>query len=85
MTLFSFVGVAVTSATLIIYGTTIWGPVMLAGRFEGRWLVTFAMLATNIAANIVSPANDFANLAPQRISFRAGGYLTGVVGLVIFP
>jgi len=92
MTLFSFVGVAVTSATLLIYGTTIWDPVVLAGRFEGRWLVTGAMLAvalstlaTNIAANIVSPANDFANLAPQRISFRAGGYLTGVVGLLIFP
>ncbi len=92
MTLFSFVGVAVTSATLLIYGTTIWDPVVLAGRFEGRWLVTGAMLAvalstlaTNIAANIVSPANDFANLAPQRISFRAGGYFTGVVGLLIFP
>jgi NCS1 family nucleobase:cation symporter-1 len=92
MTLFSFVGVVVTSATLLIYGTTIWDPVVLAGRFEGRWLVTGAMLAvalstlaTNIAANIVSPANDFANLAPQRISFRAGGYFTGVVGLLIFP
>jgi NCS1 family nucleobase:cation symporter-1 len=92
MTLFSFVGVAVTSATLIIYGTTIWDPVVLAGRFEGRWLVTGAMLAvalstlsTNIAANIVSPANDFANLAPQRISFRMGGYFTGLVGLLIFP
>jgi NCS1 family nucleobase:cation symporter-1 len=84
--------VVVTSATLIIFGETIWDPVVLAGRFEGRWLVTGAMLAvalstlaTNIAANIVSPANDFANLAPQRISFRTGGYLTGVVGLLIFP
>ncbi|MGI4871038.1 MAG: NCS1 family nucleobase:cation symporter-1 [Janthinobacterium lividum] len=92
MTLFSFVGVVVTSATLIIFGQTIWDPVVLAGRFEGRWLVTGAMLAvalstlaTNIAANIVSPANDFANLAPQRISFRAGGYFTGLVGLLIFP
>ena len=92
MTLFSFVGVVVTSATLIVFGQTIWDPVVLAGRFEGRWLVTGAMLAvalstlaTNIAANIVSPANDFANLAPQRISFRLGGYVTGVVGLLIFP
>ena len=92
MTLFSFVGVVVTSATLIVFGKTIWDPVVLAGRFEGRWLVTGAMLAvalstlaTNIAANIVSPANDFANLAPQRISFRLGGYFTGVVGLLIFP
>src|SRR5580658_4221297 len=69
MTLFAFIGVVVTSATGIIFGQTIWDPVALAGRFESRWLVSFAMLAvaistlaTNIAANIVSPANDFANL-----------------------
>ena len=92
MTLFSFVGVAVTSATFIIYGQTIWDPVVLAGKFENKLLVSAAMLAvalstlaTNIAANIVSPANDFANLNPQRISFKTGGYLTGVLGLLIFP
>jgi NCS1 family nucleobase:cation symporter-1 len=92
MTLFAFIGVVVTSATTIIYGTTIWDPVVLAGRFESRWLVTFAMiavavstLATNIAANIVSPANDFANLAPARINFRTGGLITGIVGILIFP
>jgi len=92
MTLFSFVGVVVTSATFIIYGQTIWDPVVLAARFESRVLVSFAMLAvalstlaTNIAANIVSPANDFANLAPTRISFKTGGYITGVIGLLIFP
>lgn len=92
MTLFSFVGVVVTSATLVIYGQTIWDPVVLAGRFESRVLVSVAMLAvalstlaTNIAANIVSPANDFANLSPARISFKTGGYITGVIGLLIFP
>ncbi|GAA3941220.1 NCS1 family nucleobase:cation symporter-1 [Hymenobacter algoricola] len=92
MTLFSFVGVVVTSATVIIYGQTIWDPVVLAARFESRLLVSFAMLAvalstlaTNIAANIVSPANDFANLSPTRISFKTGGYITGVIGLLIFP
>ena len=92
MTLFAFVGVVVTSATTIIFGTTIWDPVVLAGRFDSKWLVSFAMiavalstLATNIAANIVSPANDFANLAPARISFRTGGLLTGVIGILIFP
>ena len=92
MTLFSFVGVVVTSATFIIYGHTIWDPVVLAGKFDSKLLVSFAMLAvalstlaTNIAANIVSPANDFANLAPQRISFKTGGYITGVIGLLIFP
>jgi NCS1 family nucleobase:cation symporter-1 len=65
---------------------------VLAGRFDSKWLVSFAMiavalstLATNIAANIVSPANDFANLAPARINFRTGGLLTGVIGILIFP
>ena len=92
MTLFAFVGVAVTSATAIIYGQMIWDPVVLAGKFESRLLVTFAMiavavstLATNIAGNIVSPANDFSNLAPQKIDFRMGGYITGVIGVFICP
>jgi len=92
MTLFAFVGVAVTSATTIVFGETIWDPVVLAGKFESKLLVTFAMiavalstLATNIAANIVSPANDFANLAPEKINFRIGGYITGVIGILIFP
>ena len=92
MTLFAFIGVVVTSATTIIYGQTIWDPVVLAGRFDSRWLVSIAMLAvaistlaTNIAANIVSPANDFANLSPSRINFRTGGLITGVVGILILP
>jgi NCS1 family nucleobase:cation symporter-1 len=92
MTLFAFIGVVVTSATTIVYGTTIWDPVVLAGKFESRMLVSIAMiavvistLATNIAANIVSPANDFANLAPATINFRKGGYITGVIGILIFP
>lgn len=92
MAVFSFIGVVVTSATVIIYGTTIWDPVILAGKFENKILVTVAMLAiaistlaTNIAANIVSPANDFANLNPQKISFRTGGYITGIIGVLICP
>ncbi|MEO5891212.1 MAG: NCS1 family nucleobase:cation symporter-1 [Ferruginibacter sp.] len=92
MTLFSFIGVVVTSATTIIYGTTIWDPLVLAGKFESKLLVSIAMiavaistLATNIAANIVSPANDFAHLAPKKINFRTGGYITGVIGILIFP
>jgi NCS1 family nucleobase:cation symporter-1 len=92
MTLFSFIGVVVTSATTIIYGTTIWDPLVLAGKFESKLLVSVAMiavaistLATNIAANIVSPANDFANLAPAKINFRTGGFITGVIGVLIFP
>ncbi|HMU10891.1 MAG TPA: NCS1 family nucleobase:cation symporter-1 [Ferruginibacter sp.] len=92
MTLFAFIGVVVTSATFIIYGETIWDPVVLAGKFENKLLVSIAMiavaistLATNIAANIVSPANDFANLSPSKINFRTGGYITGFIGILIFP
>ena len=92
MTLFSFIGVVVTSATVIIYGETIWDPLILAGKFSSKLLVSIAMiavaistLATNIAANIVSPANDFANLAPKKINFRAGGFITGIIGICIFP
>jgi len=92
MTLFAFIGVVVTSATAIVYGNTIWDPVALAGKFENKMMVTFAMLAvaistlaTNIAANIVSPANDFSNLAPTKINFRMGGYITGIIGVLIFP
>lgn len=92
MTLFAFIGVVVTSATPIVYGSTIWDPVQLAGKFDNKLIVSFAMLAvvistlaTNIAANIVSPANDFANLSPKKINFRTGGYITGIIGILIFP
>jgi len=92
MTMFAFVGVVVTSATTIVFGTTIWDPVVLAGKFDSKLLVSAAMiavaistLATNIAANIVSPANDFANFSPSKIDFRRGGYITGIIGILIFP
>lgn len=92
MTLIAFIGVVVTSASAIIYGQPEWQPEVLAGKFSNKLMVTFAMigiiistLATNIAANIVSPANDFANLSPSKIDFKKGGYITGVIGLLIFP
>ncbi|MEO8405951.1 MAG: NCS1 family nucleobase:cation symporter-1 [Chitinophagaceae bacterium] len=92
MTLFAFVGVVVTSASAIIYGKPEWDPVQLAGKFDSKMMVSFAMigiiistLATNIAANIVSPANDFSNLSPKKINFKLGGYITGVIGVLIFP
>src|SRR5436190_4707209 len=92
MTLFAFIGVVVTSATAIIYGSTIGDPIQLAGRSENKMMETVAMhavaiatLATKIAANIVSPANDFSILAPKKINARTGGYITGVVGVLIFP
>ncbi len=92
MTLFAFVGVVVTSASAIIYGSPEWDPVKLASHFTSKLMVSFAMigiiistLATNIAANMVSPANDFSNLSPQKINFRLGGYITGIIGVLIFP
>jgi nucleobase:cation symporter-1, NCS1 family len=92
MTLFAFVSVVVTLATAIIYGQTEWDIVKIASKFESKLIVSFAMigiiistLATNIAANIVSPANDFSNLSPQKINFKTGGYITGIIGILIFP
>jgi NCS1 family nucleobase:cation symporter-1 len=92
MALYSFIGVAVTSATTIIYGTTIWDPVDVLTRFKNPVVLIVAMialciatLATNIAANVVSPANDFAQLAPKKITFRIGGLITGIIGIVMMP
>jgi nucleobase:cation symporter-1, NCS1 family len=92
MALFSFIGVAVTGATAVIYGETIWDPVILLTKFTNPWVLMIAMLslcvatlATNIAANVVSPANDFAHLAPKYISFRTGGFITGIIGIIMQP
>jgi NCS1 family nucleobase:cation symporter-1 len=92
MALYSFIGVAVTSATSIIYGEKIWDPVDVLDRFNSPIVLVVALiglciatLATNIAANVVSPANDFAHLAPRFISFRMGGLITGLVGVLMMP
>jgi nucleobase:cation symporter-1, NCS1 family len=92
MALYSFIGVAVTSATTLIYGTTIWDPVDVLTRFKNPFVLVLAMialciatLATNIAANVVSPANDFAQIAPKKITFRLGGLITGIIGIVMMP
>lgn len=92
MALYSFIGVAVTSATTIIYGKTIWDPIEVITKFTNPLVLVVALLAlciatlaTNIAANVVSPANDFAQLAPKKISFRLGGLITGLIGIVMMP
>ena len=92
MALYSFIGVAVTSATTIIFGQTLWNPVDVLTRFSNPAVLVIAMvslciatLATNIAANVVSPANDFAHLAPRKISFRLGGFVTGIIGVLMMP
>jgi len=92
MTLYSFIGVAVTSASAVLFGEPIWDPVVLLGRFHEPLIASIALVAlliatlnTNVAANVVSPSNDFSNLSPQRISFRTGGLITGVVGVLMMP
>jgi NCS1 family nucleobase:cation symporter-1 len=92
MALYAFIGVAVTSATTIIYQETLWNPVDVLTRFTNPVVLVVALLAlciatlaTNIAANVVSPANDFAHVAPKVISFRTGGYITGFVGILMMP
>ena len=92
MALYSFIGVAVTSATTVIYGAPIWDPVDVLTKFSNPLVLVIAMmslciatLATNIAANVVSPSNDFAHLSPKRISFRTGGFITGIVGILMMP
>jgi NCS1 family nucleobase:cation symporter-1 len=92
MTLFSFIGVAVTSASVVIFGQAIWDPVVLLGRFNKPGVASIALVAlliatlnTNVAANVVSPSNDFSNLNPRRISFRTGGLITGVIGILMMP
>ena len=91
MALFAFISVAVTSATVQIYGEAIWNPVELAGRMGGIGVIfalialVVATLTTNLAANVVAPAYGFSNLAPGKISFRVGGYITAAIGIAIFP
>jgi NCS1 family nucleobase:cation symporter-1 len=92
MTLYSFIGVAVTSASVVLFGEPIWDPVVLLGRFNQPAVAFIALIAlliatlnTNVAANVVSPSNDFSNLNPRRISFRTGGLITGVIGVLLMP
>ena len=92
MTLYSFIGIACTSASVAIFGTAVWSPIELIGRFH-QPLVAFIALITilvatlnvNLGANVVSPSNDFSNLAPRLISFRTGGLITGFLGLAMMP
>jgi len=92
MTAFAFIGVAVTSATLLIYGVAIPNPVDLMSRFDSVPIILFAtavifaaQLTTNMAANVVSPSNDFSNLNPRLISYVTGGLITAVIGILMMP
>jgi len=91
MAMLAVVSVAVTSATAVVFGETIWDPVVLAGRMGGAAAIiglVFLLLATmttNLAANVVAPANGFSNFAPKAISFRMGGFITAGLGVAIMP
>jgi nucleobase:cation symporter-1, NCS1 family len=92
MTAFAFIGVAVTSATVVIFGEAIWDPVVLIARIGnapvivfGALVILLAQLTTNMAANVVSPANDFSSLAPRRISYVTGGLITAAIGILMMP
>ena len=98
MALFSFVGIFVTCASVVIFPDVLigadapWDPVSLVGKFSNPIVVIIAQvfmiiatLSTNIAANVIAPANAFSNLNPSRISFRKGGMITAVIGILICP
>ena len=94
MTAFSFVGIAVTAATIVVFDEAIWDPVAVITRVTGdipallivaMVVIVIAQISTNMAANVVSPSFDFSNLAPKYISFRTGGIITAVIGVVSFP
>ncbi len=92
MTLYSFIGIACTSASTVVFGEAIWSPITLLGRFHQPWIAFIALISiltatlnVNIGANVVSPSNDFSNLAPKYISFRTGGLITGFLGLAMMP
>jgi NCS1 family nucleobase:cation symporter-1 len=94
MTAFSFIGIAVTAATIVVFGEAIWDPVALVTQLTGdipallilaMFIIAIAQISTNMAANVVSPSFDFSNLAPKYISFRTGGIITAVIGVISFP
>src|ERR687890_2330783 len=94
MTAFSFIGIAVTAATVVVFGKAIWDPVEVVKRVTGSIpalllvamiVIVLAQISTNMAANVVSPSFDFSNLAPKYISFRTGGMITAVIGVLSFP
>jgi NCS1 family nucleobase:cation symporter-1 len=92
MTGFAFIGVAVTSATIVLFGEAIWDPVRLIARIGsapvivfGALVVMLAQITTNMAANVVSPAMDFSSLAPRQISYIGGGIMTAAIGILMMP
>jgi len=93
MIVYSFIGIAVTAATVVVFGKAVWNPVDLVPMVThnpfvlviAMLLIVVAQISTNMAANVVAPSNDFSNVAPKLISFRTGGVITGIIGVLMFP
>ena len=96
MVVFAAMGILITSAAVVVFPNAkpdeLWDPVKLVGQFSQPLVVAVSMftivvatLSVNIAANVVSPANDFANAFPRWISFRTGGLITGIIGILMQP
>ncbi|MCP2166756.1 NCS1 family nucleobase:cation symporter-1 [Goodfellowiella coeruleoviolacea] len=92
MSFIAIVSIVTTSGTVVLYGEAIWDPVRLASRFSSPVAVIAALVAVvlatvsaNLAANVVSPSYDFSNAVPKLVSFRVGGLITGVLGVLIQP
>lgn len=92
MTLFAFCGVLITGATKIIFGEFLWDPTMVVARMGtpiaailGAAGIVIATMTTNIAANVVAPANGISNISPQKFSYKTGALVTGALGVLIMP
>jgi NCS1 family nucleobase:cation symporter-1 len=96
MVIFAAMGILITSAAVVVFPHAktdeLWDPVKLVGQFSqpivvaiSMFTIVIATLSVNIAANVVSPANDFANALPRFISFRTGGLITGIIGILMQP
>ncbi|MEY2193626.1 NCS1 family nucleobase:cation symporter-1 [Neobacillus sp. BF23-41] len=91
MSIFSFIGIAVTSATVVIFGTALWDPVQLLAKFPpyviflGTLIIVLASLTINVGANIVAPARAIENLNPKRITFGLGALITGIFAILMQP
>jgi NCS1 family nucleobase:cation symporter-1 len=90
MFFFAALGVVLTAASTSLFGETISDPISLIGKIDSPFWVAVAMvliiiatLSTNTAANVVSPTNDFQNIAPKYINHTRGALLTGLVGILL--
>ncbi|MFN2528230.1 MAG: NCS1 family nucleobase:cation symporter-1, partial [Candidatus Baltobacteraceae bacterium] len=91
MAAFSFVGIAVTSATVILFGTALWNPVELILKFPpfvviiAGIIVVLSSVTINVGANVMAPARAFENLWPSRVTFAIGAIITGLLSLALQP